>query len=191
MHSHNRSAYYFLKRGYVDVRFLADVFPNFVYPEIDDEQQLYAEIIGLEALFANITKTLAAQNYPLPVTTAVKFFRQPGGRKADGSRALDPDIRRLIEFLNSDSVAEGQGWRSSRSMVWPHVAKHLEEFEDWMSGIYTEVDRALGDEIATAVDKILALHCGTHMAYLFRTRAARQRVGERLQQLDRRMTAGV
>jgi glycosyltransferase involved in cell wall biosynthesis len=191
LHSHNRSAYYFLKRGYVDVRFLTDVFPNFVYPEIDDEEQLYAEIVSLQDRLANITKTLAAQIYPLPVTTAMKLLRLHGELEADDSGAVDPDIRQLMQFLCSDSAAGGHPWPSNRSMVLPHVTKHLEEFGDWMSGIYTEVDRALAGEIAAAVDKILALHCGTHMAYLFRTRAARQRVGERLQQLDTRMTAGV
>jgi hypothetical protein len=192
LHSHNRRAFYFLKRGYVDVRFLTDVFPNFVYPEINDKGQLYAEILGLQAGFAAVMSGLFRQSYPLPIATLIDFFRC-GIATGDVETAEGPDtdIQQLMQLLCKDLEAEGLPRRTDHHMVWPHIAKHLEAFGQWVSAIYQEADQALANDIASAVGKILAVHFGTHLAYLYMTRAARKRMDKCLEQLDARLTAGV
>ena len=76
-------------------------------------------------------------------------------------------------------------------MVWPHASKHIGAFAEWVSSIYVEADKSLAVEISAAIEKIVALHCGTHLAYLFLTDAAKKRVDASLQRLDSMLMAGV
>jgi hypothetical protein len=42
-----------------------------------------------------------------------------------------------------------------------------------------------------AVEKILALHCGTHLAYLYLTAKAYDRTTELIRRMDETLTAGI
>ena len=48
-----------------------------------------------------------------------------------------------------------------------------------------------GDAIVSALEKIMALHAGTHLAYLYLTSKSRGNLDEALIAMDKTMTAGV
>ncbi len=192
LHSHNRPAYYFLKRGYVDVRFLSAVFPNFVYPEIQDSARLANEILALHARSSSMPGLLDRQMFPLSVAAVVELLRSHAER-GDGSEGVSVagELRQLLGFLSNHDELRNQVPVERAAMVWPHVCKHIEGFGGWLRDIYTEADRSLAEGIASAIDKIIALHCGTHLAYLVMTRSSRQRLDDSLRQLDCQLTSGV
>lgn len=189
LHSHNRPAVYFLKRGYVDVRFLTQVFPNYVYPEIDDQERMYREIVSLHRQFGQIRTAASSTGYPVTIDELTKRLRSADSdKRANGACEIDPEMRDFLKLIPVKAVDSNV---SERPMVWLHVAKHLEQFTAWVSSVYREADRDLAREIVDAWGKIFALHCGTHLGYLFMTRAARGDLDESLRHIDTWLTAGV
>lgn len=187
LHSHNRSAYYFLKRGYVDERALARIFPDFVYPEIDDKAKLYAEILVLQSRAATLGKVLDQQVYPLSPAKLMQLFRSHMRRgECAAVQNLNEEMIRVAElFGHSGDVS-----CAPLTKVWPHAADHIEDFGAWFAGIYAASDRPLASEMAGAMQKILALHSGVQLAYLFMT-SARKRTDESLQRVDNLLRTGV
>src|SRR5262249_38115309 len=68
LHSHNRSAYYFLKRGYVDVRFLIDIFPDYATPEIQHQDGLYRDIRDIYSRLQNAQGRAIELHFPQAVS---------------------------------------------------------------------------------------------------------------------------
>lgn len=195
LHSHNRPAYYFLKRGYVDVRYLADVFPNFVYPEIENSDRLYADIcllynaVGKLARNPLLTRVLGTATRLIDslraCLTSAEDFRE--------TTALGCDPK-LVEFLaplcrmvaRTDTPSSIQ-----RSMLFPHVSDHIVRFETWLRGIYPNQDETLNGQIVAAVEKIFALHCGNHLAYLYLTRMKLGSLDDALAEMNQTLVEGV
>lgn len=192
LHSHKRSALYFLKRGYVDVRFLTNVFPNFAYPEINDRGKLYAEIVALQTGCAGARSVAAKQAYPLSLLTVLELCQSTiMGGNTESEEHQDVELGALLRALVAETAAHRSRPRGDCGMVWPHASKHIGAFAEWVSSIYVEADKSLAVEISAAIEKIVALHCGTHLAYLFLTDAAKKRVDASLQRLDSMLMAGV
>lgn len=187
LHSHNRSPYYFLKRGYVDEMAAADIFPDFVYPDIADKTKLYAEILALHSRSATLGRLLDQQMYPLPQRKIVDLFSRHMDH-GDGVdiHELDGETSCLAKLLSQS----GDTSRAQLGMVWPKAAKHIADFASWLSGIYAENDRALAGEIVNSMQKIVALHSGMHLAYLFLT-ARGKSANESLWRIDNLLKSGV
>ena len=191
LHSHNRTPYYFLKRGYADVRFLTDVLPNFVYPEIEDKARLYRDIIRLQARVGGLGTIVEQQTFPVRTSTLADLFRSKleNGGIVTGD-VPDLQFRQLLALLAGDSGLQDHKLEG-RSIIWPHARRHLENLKNWLSKIYVEVDGALAAEMADTFAKVVALHCGTHLGYLFLSRAAHSELDESLWQLDSQLRAGI
>jgi hypothetical protein len=76
-------------------------------------------------------------------------------------------------------------------MISSHVLDHFELLQNWVCGIYDVADQAFGSAIVSALEKIMALHTGTHLAYLYLTSKSRGTLDEGLIAMDKTMTAGV
>src|SRR4029077_13323181 len=104
LHSHNRSSYYFLKRGYVDVRFLVEVFPNFVFPEVEDQARLYCDILTNCNRVNQIARRLPDLRFPLPVEDLMKvlltMFSTPKAETTSGWESLNPDLSEFVGQLS-------------------------------------------------------------------------------------------
>ena len=74
LHSHNRPAYYFLKRVMLYVRFLVEVFANFVFPEVADQSKLYCDILTMCHRVNQIAQEVPNLNLPLPVKELTDHF---------------------------------------------------------------------------------------------------------------------
>lgn len=194
LHSHNRSAYYFLKRGYVDARFLSDVVPNFVYPEIQRKQRLFTDIFSLYWRLARLEETFQKLKFPHALPEFIKHLRAVAfaseWRPYDGQKS-DSELSQLISGLRQHLDTEHLTALPSRNMLMPHVARHFEEFGNWLCAIYDQADETLAHAIASSVEKIFALHCGNHLAYLFLTCSNRGSLDAELLDLDVKLMAGV
>jgi len=196
LHSHNRSSYYFLKRSYVDVRFLVEVFPNFAFPELEDQTHLYCDILTSCDRVNQIARHLPDLGFPLPVGDLMKLllrmFSAQQAEKASGWESLNPELSEFMQQLGERLQAmSARSGRQRNNMISSHVVDHFELLQNWVCGIYDVADRAFGSDIVSALEKILALHAGTHMAYLYLTLRSRGKLDEGLIALDRTMTAGV
>jgi O-antigen biosynthesis protein len=193
LHSHNRPAYYFLKRGYVDVRFLADIFPNFLYPEIEDRDRLYADIRLLYDRIANLAQTKPNLGLLQPAVSLVELLRVvPGsdGKRGEGIADCDPQLSEFTKNLYR-TVATSHASGIGHSMLLPHVSSHIERFEKWLRGIYYGTDEILSHGVVGAIEKIFALHSGNHLAYLYLTQRERGAVDTTLDQIDKTLISGI
>ncbi len=64
IHSHNRPAYYFLKRGYVDNQFLSDIFSDFEVPKLHIES-FVPDIAFVFRFLAELTEKLTTVPFPI------------------------------------------------------------------------------------------------------------------------------
>jgi glycosyltransferase involved in cell wall biosynthesis len=198
LHSHNRPAYYFLKRGYVDVRYLADIFPNFLYPEIENRDRLCADIHQLYDRIAKIAHTKLGFLQPTVSLVESLHVLIPDieGNRSEGTAVRDPQLSKFVEnlyrMLACTSLASGIG----HSMLLPHVSSHIEKLEKWLRGIYYNIDEILsqeilGQEVVSAIEKIFALHSGNHLAYLYLTERRLGAVDAPLARIDKTLMSGV
>ncbi len=195
LHSHNRPAFYFLKRGYVDARFLVELFSSFLYPAVDDKARLYSDIIKAYSKVAQSTQVLSGLRFPLPVSRFVDDLRSALLADATGTvlatQAFDPDLHELMEYLLRQDKASLAKWDARTNMILPHVLDYLERLGVWISGIYDVVDSNLARDMVQAIHKAFALYSGTHLAYLYMTLASRGEIGQSVARLDRTMLSGV
>ena len=195
LHSHNRPAYYFLKRGYVDVRFLADIVPNFAYPEIEDRDRLYADICLLYDRVAALTRDGPPQGFLRSHAGLAELLCAATlgaiGRAQDGLSAGDPQLGEFVLSLSQIAAHTSRARGITQNMLLPHISRHIENLGAWLRGIYFEVDEILGREIVSAIEKIFALHSGNHLAYLYLTQRQHRTRDEALTQMDRILASGV
>jgi glycosyltransferase involved in cell wall biosynthesis len=195
LHSHNRSAHYFLKRAYVDVRFLVDVFPNFAYPEIDDSARLLTDIVLLYRSICRLPQMACSRNFPVPVGELMDQVRACIGLDSQNptfrAEDVDPELRQFIQYLSKFVDGCGVGSATSRSMILPHILGQFDNFRNWFLFIYDVADEQLTREVTTVVEKIFALHCGTHLAYLYLTYRERSGPNEFMSLLDEHLRSGV
>jgi glycosyltransferase involved in cell wall biosynthesis len=195
LHSHNRPAYYFLKRGYVDARFLSDMAPNFVYPEIERKQRLLSDISSLYARVVRLEQMLPTLTFPQMLPELIEHLRavvfESDRRQYADCEEKDVELSELISCLRQHRDPDHSMTLSPHNMLAPHVSRHFEEFGKWLCAIYDKADQTLAHNIASSLEKIFALHCGNHLSYLFLTCRNRGSLDAGLLEMDRELIAGV
>lgn len=193
LHSHNRPAYYFLKRGYTDVRYLGDIFANFTYPEVDRRERLYADICYLQQRLAHLNAAPERLSLPRPAEALLQHLRQlVCSVGSDGEAELgDLELGMFLHSLCPAPDLQPASYAPGKNMLLPHVLRHFDLFGNWLAGIYTEADPTLAREVISSIEKIFALHCGNHLAYAFLTATRREALDDSLRELDKRLRAGV
>lgn len=195
LHSHNRPPYYFLKRAYVDARFLVEVFPNFVFPELDDKPKLYGDVLMICNQVNQIARELPEIRFPLPVTQLMEhfltIFSAPQTEATSGREGLSFELRDFMQHLSEHYQMMSSRPDTKANMILPHIMDHLELLQKWICGIYDVADTYLARDIVSALEKVFALHCGTHLAYLYLTLRNRGKLDEAVIAMDGVMTAGI
>jgi len=195
LHSHNRSSYYFLKRGYVDVRFSVELFSSFLYPAVDDKARLYSDIIKAYGKVAKLGRVLTLLQFPLSVRRFVEELRSALQADATGTavadQTFDPDLHGLMECLLKEDEISFSKSDARTNMILPHLLDYLERLGVWISGAYDVVDSNLARDIVQAIHRAFALYSGTHLAYFYMTLASRGEVAQSAARLDRTLLSGV
>jgi len=195
LHSHNRPAYYYLKRGYVDARFRAEVFPG-SYITIDSENALIEDIAALCRRTNWVAHTISRLKSPQLVSSLIDRIRALYLQDSEHwileeSMPEDARLDELFIALMETRKIPAPQYNVKRNMLLPHLLAHVAQLETYLSGVYESVDANLIAEVASALRKMLALHAGNHMGSRYATVLASGRHDASLAELDKMLQAGV
>lgn len=196
LHSHNRTAYYFLKRAYVDNRFLAENFPDHVYPTVEDKERLFRDIASLYFRTKRVACAIANLKNPEQVGTLIARIRtmyhaEQGELQTWDDMMIDDElggfVRELIGQVGTDSVS--YTWKDN--IISPHFLHHFEQLGTYVAGTCHTADGELACDLAAALYKLAALHSGAHLAYLYLTLSRGSSPVQWLADFDRELIEGV
>jgi len=191
LHSHNRPAFYFLKRGYVDSRFRTEVFPGTLI-EIQRGAALFRDIAAIYQRTTSVANTLATlppQSVPAVIDRIrALYVQEPLGLSGGDA----PEDTRLDEFITRLSrPREIQAYNAKTNMILPHLLAHVAELEKYLSATYETLDTDLMGEVGSALIKMMALHAGNHMGYWYATSLETGHRDPRLAETDKMLQSGI
>lgn len=176
IHSHNRPAYYYLKRSLVDVVFLVDLFSDFHHPRIRSIRAQTGQVAQASVWLSDLRTSLADVFEGTPTAgwlgtwvSRLREFPAPSSAAgATGDGRLDAFVGRLL----IDHPAESGGDREQEPFGRA-LAARVEHFDAYLCGVHTHFNPALKAEVDAAVVKIFAQALGTLMAYCWLDRRGR------------------
>lgn len=177
IHSHNRPAYYYLKRSFVDVVFLVGLFPDFEYPRIHSQRGLFA---GVLSMAVHLSRWLAAPPSAEGQSVAVmlrqwsdewrgKFARiETRGELQLGDARLDAWLQ---QFRQQQANLLGGPLRTSESKEAQHFLDaflgRLDHFAHFAGQTYGSSSDVLMHELRQAIVKIYASAAGSALAFMY------------------------
>ncbi|HXD42622.1 MAG TPA: glycosyltransferase [Ramlibacter sp.] len=174
VHSHNRPAYYYLKRSFVDVEFLVGLFDDFAYPHCESLAGLAAGIssaaVHVSGWLAQIRCAPAGELTGARLRQSVDSWREDLKTMRTGaSLALGDD--RLEAFIRDLSLRytmppnPGSAALSEIRAFAAMFSARLEHFAQFAAQVYDDGDELPADELAAAVCKTLAAAAGSALAF--------------------------
>jgi FkbM family methyltransferase len=200
IHSHNRPVQYYLRRSFVDVVFLTDIFSDFIPPAANDLEGTLAAAIMLSKLTPDLTSdplrsplealdTLADQ-----VRHTVLLDVVDERWDAFGFAPLQPWLGRLYDQPRRTAALTLSkryilGFEQTRAMYADRLAALKPELS-----AYPAQDEMVCRELADAILKTLAMTIGSQLAFCCLAPGQDQHVEgmqEQLNELRKILTAGV
>ena len=176
IHSHNRPAYYYLKRSFVDVVFLVGLFDDFSYPHCESLPGLLA---GIESTAAIISKWLlelesdcSQHILSKQIDIWIRHARQtdPTILKNESVQLGDDQLNIFVSGMTSrylasevkslGTVALGEARHFSDSFL-----ARLEHFNKFAAEVYGQQDAMLQHELGDVVRKTFASTVGSALAF--------------------------
>ena len=177
IHSHNRPAYYYLKRSFVDVVFLVGLFPDFEYPRIHSQRGLFA---GVLSMAVHLSRWLAAPPSAEGQSVAVmlrqwsdewrgKFARiETQGELQLGDSRLDAWLQQFRQQqlnlpgqrLSADESKEAQRFLDA-------FLGRLDHFAHFAGQTYGPSSDVLMNELRQGIVKIYASAAGSALAFMY------------------------
>ena len=177
IHSHNRPAYYYLKRSFVDVVFLVGLFPDFEYPRIHSQRGLFA---GVLSMAVHLSRWLAAPPSAEGQSVAVmlrqwsdewrgKFARiETQGELQLGDSRLDAWLQQFRQQqlnlpgqrLSADESKEAQRFLDA-------FLGRLDHFAHFAGQTYGPSSDVLLNELRQGIVKIYASAAGSALAFMY------------------------
>lgn len=202
IHSHNRPAYYYLKRSFVDVIFLVGLFKDFTYPRCESVAGLLAGVISTAAHVTVWLEALQSASDAKPLGDEIRDWVQASRQTLSELRlngAVDLGDQRLNLFLTevsqrhlgADPVLDGRAHDEARRFSDSFLAR-LEHFNQFATAVYGPQDRVLRDELCDVVRKTFAATAGSALAFFYLERQGQ--VGPEAEMADavyRELKAGV
>jgi glycosyltransferase involved in cell wall biosynthesis len=201
MHSHRRESAYYLRRAFVDIVFLSDIFPDHGLPE---DNCLLGTLMCSLVLW-NELKPIAKQDVRSPAKILEDYI-------ADVRQILLPDRFHSFNDCNGFGYAQLSSWMDSvnRATIendWKFDELSLRSvhqtrmmFIDRLSSLlpflgiaYPMLDDVVAVELSNAIQKTLAMTIGAQLAYCcLRPRSVEdRRLDQLLQELRPIMMAGI
>lgn len=179
IHSHNRPAFYYLKRGFVDLVFLASLFTDYPCSRILSPQGVIAGIVSVAAHLSQWYVTFDAscstenlqRELEMYISRWRKEFRRPllnrqPCRLDHGS--LDAFIDSLADRYLTVSEAEPTGKFGAEidGFLDTFIAR-IDHFNTFASKIYIYQDKLLREQLREMVLKTFAATAGTSLGFMF------------------------
>lgn len=175
VHSHNRAAYYYLKRSYVDVIFLVGMFDDFLIPQMGSLRGLVAGIVSCASHVSELLPLLkeshpsntlshTLENWMLHCRKNSKELRI-GGISILGDARLDKyidDLRNRLAPAPLDDFANIEALRFAESFF-----ARLEHFNIFATETYGKQDAWLRAGLQDAICKIFASAAGSALGFMY------------------------
>lgn len=198
IHSHNRSAYYFLKRGYVDNLFLSDMFSDFKIPKINymelvpEIKEAFFKIINfIENDMKIIQSPLYLEDFDKIIVKFLRNFNSNDNNKRieDISTIyVDGDLKSILIELFTQSPLINNLDRKNNFII-PSLEGITNVMTNYIRSSYEFIDSFLLEEIKHALVKQFAIVVGSSLAYAYRNR---NEIDETLlTPLDQKLRGGV
>jgi glycosyltransferase involved in cell wall biosynthesis len=178
VHSHNRPAYYYLKRSFVDVIFLVRLFDDFVYPHVVSERGLIAGIVSVGARLSDWLSGFdgAGSERVLhqDVSEWIRAWRSSfvelhlGKHSRLGDTRLDAYIDSLADrYLSSISEELDKDARYEMRRFLDAFLARIEHFNTFAAGVYGSQDAFLRRGLRDAVLKIFGATAGSALGFMY------------------------
>ncbi len=176
IHSHNRSAYYFLKRGYVDNLFLKDMFSDFIVPRISQEQ--FFSDIAFTYEFVNnfIQKDMESLKFPVKndefEKLIIEAFEKCNGQTFPNilnhqmADYKDPNFVTFVEEIIEQGGLQKNGQEYNGILI-PALFNHVNIMLDYLDSVYQYIDEDLAKEIKTCLFKQIGIIIGSYFAFCY------------------------
>jgi GT2 family glycosyltransferase len=175
IHSHRRKVDYYVRRAFVDVIFLKEVFPDWETPAVHSvravlfaagelSQAVHPVPIGGEITSGQAMDTLirVVRGIQLPSTSSALSQRESDRAwlkdlvmKVDTIANIGGEARRSFDRHELDDMAKMQASFVDRII-------HLREFVD---DIYPRIDETIGEELNEAIEKHLGMSTGAMLGF--------------------------
>lgn len=204
IHSHNRSAHYYLKRSFVDVVFLTGLFPDFSCPRILSPLGLVAGIVSTAAhlsawcrVFDDCVSTdILHQELARHIDQWRKEFKEirlHGSPCSLGDSNLDAYIDNLAAryLIDVDSQSKSALARETDRFAEMFIAR-LEHFNGFAKDIYGHQDSVLRQQLRDVVLKTFAAAAGASLGFMYVESAEYEADDRRIAQtLYKELKAGI
>jgi glycosyltransferase involved in cell wall biosynthesis len=196
LHSHNRSPYYFLKRAYVDCKFLKELFPGFQFPAVGSNARLFGDMAAIYCRTKQIASAIEDAKRVEGVSSLFDVIRamySDGPKESEDISSIRPE-NEFEDFIRSLALSAGElpiQYKYRENILLPHMLHQLKVLQAFISESRQSVDETVLAELAPAMFKILALHCGAHMAYLYLTISSQKPGDTYWSALDSQLTSGI
>lgn len=177
IHSHNRPAYYYLKRTFVDVIFLVGLFKDFTYPRCESALGLLAGMVSTAAHVSAWLNALEAAPDARPLGEEISVWVQSSRQTladlqsqapvALGDERLDAflaDVAR--QYLGAHTVLDARAREEARRFADSFLAR-LEHFNQFAAAVYGPQDSLLRHELRDVVRKTFAATAGGALGFFY------------------------
>ena len=177
IHSHNRPAYYYLKRSFVDVIFLVGLFDDFNYPKCQSLSGLIAGIkstaIHISSWLRELENTPSALSLGEQLNVWIMSARKDFLSLETGMQSVLGDTR-LDDFVNTMSSRflqpaiphpDGNHHNDEARNFGDSFLARLDHFRLFASEIYVGQDAVTRKELGEVVRKTFAAAAGSALAF--------------------------
>ena len=182
IHSHNRPSWYFLKRGYVDNRFLTDVFPDYDIPRtvandfIPDLAYGYAFLGNFLKKLNGLTTNADPKEFNLALKEMMETVLRseyPGELPVLEDNYLDSSSKDFIENLIKNEGLAKVG-KKYDGMLIHAFAGYLNITTNYLNYTFETIDEKLLLDIKNCVCKSFAIVVGAHLSYCYQNRNGKE-----------------
>jgi glycosyltransferase involved in cell wall biosynthesis/ACT domain-containing protein len=180
VHSHNRAAFYYLKRSYVDVIFLFGMFKDLTFPPVESVPGLLAGIVSGARHVSDLLPALQEAAPGLLLSEVLANWIAAcklrcntltlDGTSAMGDARLDSYMDGLAKRLDPadlDSLARGQAQRFTDTFF-----ARLEHFNTFAAEVYGAHDAGLREALQQVVRKTFAAAAGSALGFMYMDKLA-------------------
>lgn len=203
VHSHNRAAYYYLKRSFVDVIFLVGLFDDFSYAHCTSLTGLLAGVQSTAAHLSNwlnelrqdvAGKTLGEELDDWILGARTVFAELRLGQPVHlGDERLDAFVNTAAQrYLGADALVLDAGAREEARRFSDSFIGRLEHFNQFAREVYGQQDALLRKELADVVRKTFGAAAGSALAfYCLDHMGEKNNMQETARAIHTELTAGI
>jgi len=177
IHSHNRAAYYHLKRGYVDNLWLLKIFPDHPSENVEVKELFSSIIFAYKIVNSIVCKDLENITTPCAIKNLANIVMKTFQAATNGldpatvNKVSNPYIdSKFISFLENVSnhrCHKGNSDSRYNGVLLGAMEGFTKIIFEYMYNTYEQVEGAVLEDFKSALYKAFAFICGAHLAACF------------------------